>query len=177
MLLHRYVERTNVEKGADVKALLTASAAEEHAKKMEEIQFAASLCAISALRYLTDYLPSLDPGVMARILDTHDTCMSLVPLLCDPPWMRFSNKTGKMEGFEDNAWKQLEGDDKLKVNKNAAQVWLALNNLVVDPECRKKYVRFPLPLYSVNGVRRPGRARKKWPNGGVKNCGDNDRRD
>ena len=64
--------------------------------------------------------------------------MSLIPLLEDPPWWRISNRTRKVEGYEDNAWKTLDGDEKLRVNKHAAQVWLALNNLVVDPECRKK---------------------------------------
>ncbi len=108
--------------------------------KVNDIKFACSMCSIAVLRYLTDYLPSLDPGVMARLLDTHDVCMSLIPLLEDPPWQRVSNKSGALESYEDgsNGWKEIKGDDRLRVNKHAAQIWLALNNLVVDPECRKK---------------------------------------
>ena len=135
-----YVEKSNVGK-LDVKDLINTSQEEELEKKVADIKFAASMCSLAVLRYITDYLGSLDPGVMARILDTHDVCMSLIPLLEDPPWMRVGNRTGGLEAFLDNAWKEIKGDERVRVNKHAAQIWLTLNNLVVDPECRKKVRR------------------------------------
>ena len=33
----------------------------------------------------------------------------------------------------------MQGDERVRVCKHDAQVWLALNNLIVDPECRKRY--------------------------------------
>ena len=136
-----HVERTNLDQELTVKEVMGATPEQELSKKVDEIKFTCSLCSLAVLRYLTDYLGGLDPGVMARLLDTHDVCMSLIPLVEDPPWFRVSNRTNRPEAFEDNGWRELKGDDRLRVNKHAAQVWLALNNLVVDPECRKKVRR------------------------------------
>ncbi|QDZ22782.1 zinc finger MYND domain-containing protein [Chloropicon primus] len=134
-----YAESTNLDKDLSVKDVMNTTSEQELKKKMDETKFACSMCSLAVLRYLTDHLGGLDPGVMARLLDTHDVCMSLIPLLEDPPWWRVSNRTRQIESYEDNAWKALKGDERLRVNKHAAQIWLALNNLVVDPECRKKY--------------------------------------
>ena len=133
-----YAEATNLDKDLSVKDVMSTTPKEELRKKVDEIRFSCAMCSLAVLRYLTDYLNGLDPGVMARLLDTHDVCMSLIPLLEDPPWWRVSNRSRQIESYEDNAWKPLKGDEKLRVNKHAAQIWLALNNLVVDPECRKK---------------------------------------
>lgn len=39
--------------------------------------------------------------------------------------------------YEDNKW--VTKDDIHKLNKNEAQVWLALYNLYMDPQVRNKY--------------------------------------
>lgn len=133
-----YAEATNLDKDLSVKDVMSTTPKEELRKKVDEIRFSCAMCSLAVLRYLTDYLNGLDPCVMARLLDTHDVCMSLIPLLEDPPWWRVSNRSRQIESYEDNAWKPLKGDERLRVNKHAAQICLALNNLVVDPECRKK---------------------------------------
>ena len=133
-----YAESTNLDKDLSVKDVMETTPEQELRKKVKEIVFSCSMCSLAVLRYMTDYLGSMDPGVMARLLDTHDVCMSLIPLVEDPPWQRVSNKSRQIETYEDNTWKTLKGDERLRVNKHAAQIWLALNNLVVDPECRKK---------------------------------------
>lgn len=52
------------------------------------MRFGTALAALSVLRYMTDYGNELPLGVMARMLDTHDTIVQLVPLLEERPWMR-----------------------------------------------------------------------------------------
>jgi hypothetical protein len=53
-----------------------------------QLRFGTALAALSVLRYMTDYMTELPLGVMARMLDTHDSIMQLVPLLEERPWMR-----------------------------------------------------------------------------------------
>lgn len=53
-----------------------------------QLNFGIALSSISVLRYATDYGNDLPLGVMARMLDTHDTIVQLVPLLEERPWMR-----------------------------------------------------------------------------------------
>lgn len=118
---------------------------EEQETKVKELRFGAAISALSVLRYLTDYSESVALGVMARMLDTHDTIVQLVPLLEERPWVRRRKKgTGKdrkntMEVWDNGVWSPLPPEERLKVAKADAQVWLALNNLIVDPRCRAKY--------------------------------------
>lgn len=130
-----YVESTTVE--LDIKDLMRVTASEELAQKEDEIRYNAALCSISTLRYMTEYITSLDPGVMVRILDTNDVIMALIPMLNRPPWERV--RKGNTERYEDNQWHAVRGDALLKINKHSAQVWLALNNLIAEPDCRKRY--------------------------------------
>ncbi len=53
------------------------------------------------------------------------------------PWHK--KEDGKIYLYEDNKWSEIVPANKNKLNKVAAQVWLALYNLIMEPECRKKY--------------------------------------
>lgn len=86
---------------------------------------------------MTDYLPHLPVSLTSRMVTTSDMIMALVPLLDSPPWTRRRDR--KTERFEDNRWTLVEGSERLRVSKHEAQVWLALNNLLVDPRCRARY--------------------------------------
>ncbi|KAA6426414.1 MAG: zinc finger MYND domain-containing 10-like [Trebouxia sp. A1-2] len=84
-----------------------------------------------------DYLNVLPLALLTRLVTTNDTLMALVPLLEDPPWVRRRNK--KTEKFIGNVWTAIESRDRLKLTQHDAQVWLMLNNLLVDPKARAKY--------------------------------------
>jgi len=121
------------------------SKADEMADKVKELNFGIALSSISVLRYATDYGNDLPLGVMARMLDTHDTIVQLVPLLEERPWMRRRSKgQGKdkvrlTEVFNEGRWQVMPPEDRLKLCKADAQVWIALYNLITDPKCRGKY--------------------------------------
>ncbi|GBG61442.1 hypothetical protein CBR_g21787 [Chara braunii] len=91
--------------------------------------------------YLTDYMVSLPLCVMGRILCTNEEIMTLVPLVDSPPWKRKRKVGDKVVGekFADGRWIPIPPDEKLKLTKLDAQVWLALYNLMVEPKCRAKY--------------------------------------
>ena len=125
------------------KDLLNARASDEFAEKEAEVRFGTATCALTVLRYLTDYINDVPLCVMARLLDTHDVQMLLVPLLEERPWVR--RVPGKNGGpfvneiFADGRWVEQPREDRLQLTKCDAQTWLALNNLTVDAKCRAKY--------------------------------------
>uniref|UniRef100_A0A061SCF1 Zinc finger mynd domain-containing protein 10-like n=1 Tax=Tetraselmis sp. GSL018 TaxID=582737 RepID=A0A061SCF1_9CHLO len=108
---------------------------EEHFDdKIREIVAIASL---SITRYLTDHVKALPLGVVNRMVNTCDILIALVPLVHNPPWVR--RWKGCIQKFIHNRWQQVDKADRLKITSLDAQVWLALNNLVVDPVFRDKY--------------------------------------
>ena len=125
------------------KELLNARAGDEFAEKEAEVRFGTATCALTVLRYLTDYINDVPLCVMARLLDTHDAQMLLVPLLEERPWLRrVPGKGGGRdvnEVFADGRWTEQPREDRLQLTKCDAQTWLALNNLTVDAKCRAKY--------------------------------------
>ena len=136
-------------KERSAKELVDQKPADEFADKERDIRFGTACCALTVLRYLTDYINQVPLCVMARLLDTHDTQMLLVPLLEERPWMRRRKKiTGGSSGgnnkpvteiFADGRWTEQAREDRLQLTKCDGQVWLALNNLTVDAKCRAKY--------------------------------------
>lgn len=128
------------------KELVDQKPADEFAHKERDIRFGAACCALTVLRYLTDYINQVPLCVMARLLDTHDTQMLLVPLLEARPWMRRRKVSGAGAGgkpitevFADGRWTEQAREDRLQLTKCDGQVWLAVNNLTVDAKCRAKY--------------------------------------
>eukprot|EP00227_Mantoniella_beaufortii_P000577 CAMPEP_0197611384 /NCGR_PEP_ID=MMETSP1326-20131121/55248_1 /TAXON_ID=1155430 /ORGANISM="Genus nov. species nov., Strain RCC2288" /LENGTH=573 /DNA_ID=CAMNT_0043180021 /DNA_START=209 /DNA_END=1926 /DNA_ORIENTATION=- len=114
--------------------------------KEREIRFGTACCALTILRYLTDYINQVPLCVMARLLDTHDSVMLLVPLLEERPWVRRRKPNGGAAGakpitevFSDGRWSEQVREDRLQLTKCDGQVWLAVNNLTVDAKCRAKY--------------------------------------
>ena len=136
-----YVERTARQRSAE--ELLGTSAEEDLQEKEDEIRFNTALCALSVLRYITDFAPGAHPGAVARMVSMNDAVIALIPLIDSPPWVRRrrvrDQKKRVLEKFVEGKWQVVQGDERVRVCKHDAQVWLALNNLIVDPECRKRY--------------------------------------
>jgi hypothetical protein len=70
-------------------------------------------------------------------VETDVLCL-LVPLIEERPWLRTTSK-GDREIFDNQKWNVVPKEDYSRIPKLEAQVWLAVYNLFMDPECRKKY--------------------------------------
>ncbi|BBN15450.1 zinc finger MYND domain-containing protein 10 [Marchantia polymorpha subsp. ruderalis] len=114
---------------------------EEVEDKVARNRFCAGVCALSVLRYLTDYISSLSPCVMARLLDCHDVVMALIPLVESAPWTRKRKSGDKrwVEKYSKGKWSEVPPADRYLLVEPDVQLWLAINNLLVDLKCRNKY--------------------------------------
>jgi len=101
------------------------------------ISFGCACSAVTLVRFLTDNAKGLPLGVLTRMLSDHDVVQALVPLLDRPPWRRL--RGGKAQVFSDGRWADQPAEEARRLTKMDAQVWLALNNLLLSPECRTKY--------------------------------------
>eukprot|EP00873_Tetraselmis_striata_P028698 jgi/Tetstr1/448962/TSEL_036187.t1 len=113
------------------------SSLEAFEEKQQEINFGVAMAALSIQRYLTDHVKLLPLGVVGRMVNTCDVLMALVPLLDNPPWVR--RRKGETQKFVQNKWASVERAERMKLTPADAQVWLAINNLVVDPAFTEKY--------------------------------------
>lgn len=102
-----------------------------------EIEFNCCMYALTIFRFITDNVKELSPSIVHRILEKHDAALALVYIIEESPFKR-KDKSG-FKKFTGNKWEKVSYDDYLKVTQYEAQVWLALNNLLVDPETRNKY--------------------------------------
>ncbi|OAE24064.1 hypothetical protein AXG93_2402s1230 [Marchantia polymorpha subsp. ruderalis] len=87
---------------------------EEVEDKVARNRFCAGVCALSVLRYLTDYISSLSPCVMARLLDCHDVVMALIPLVESAPWTRKRKSGDKrwVEKYSKGKWSEVPPADR-----------------------------------------------------------------
>nr|XP_054751813.1 zinc finger MYND domain-containing protein 10-like [Lytechinus pictus] len=125
----------------DGKSIDESSAMEELRRQQRKIQFDVSIKAISIFRYITDNLSSLSLSVTTRILNTLDLPSLLVQLVDDPPWTKY--KDGKLTKYIDNKWQEVAPSDRLQLTKLEGQVWIALYNLLMGPDCQQKYAFNP----------------------------------
>jgi len=112
--------------------------AQRLAEQQKTISFTCACTAITLIRFMTDNVKVMPLGVLSRMLTDQDILQTLVPLLDNPPWKRTFK--GKLQTFSDGRWSDQESNDSHRLTKMDAQVWLALNNLLLAPECRAKYV-------------------------------------
>ncbi|NXK56806.1 ZMY10 protein, partial [Chauna torquata] len=110
---------------------------QELQKQAEVMEFEISLKALSVLRFITDQVDSLPLSALTRMLNTHNLPCLLVELLERCPWS--CREAGKLKKFENGAWHVVPPEDRVKMTKLDGQVWLALLNLLLDPECQRKY--------------------------------------
>ncbi|XP_034169870.2 zinc finger MYND domain-containing protein 10 isoform X3 [Pangasianodon hypophthalmus] len=101
------------------------------------LEFEISLKALSVLRYITDHVESLSLSVLTRMLNTHNLPCVLVQLVEHCPWSRSSG--GNLQKYEGGKWREIPAEDRLKMTKLEGQVWIALLNLLLKPDCQRKY--------------------------------------
>ncbi|XP_056357175.1 zinc finger MYND domain-containing protein 10 isoform X2 [Oenanthe melanoleuca] len=126
---------TSAELGAE--HLASPSSMQELQKQAEMMEFEISLKALSVLRFITDQVDSLPLSALARMLNTHNLPCLLVELVEHCPWSCW--EAGKLKKFENGTWHVVPPEDHVKMTKLDGQVWLALLNLLLSPECQQKY--------------------------------------
>ncbi|NXX55956.1 ZMY10 protein, partial [Scopus umbretta] len=110
---------------------------QELQKQAETMEFEISLKALSVLRFITDQVESLPLSALTRMLNTHNLPCLLVELVEHCPWS--CCEADKLKKFENGTWHVVPPEDQVKMTKLDGQVWLALLNLLLSPECRCKY--------------------------------------
>ncbi|XP_052534728.1 GATOR complex protein NPRL2 isoform X5 [Tympanuchus pallidicinctus] len=113
------------------------SSMQELQKQAEMMEFEISLKALSVLRFITDQVGSLPLSALTRMLNTHNLPCLLVELVEHCPWS--CREAGKFKKFENGTWHVVPPEDQMKMTKLDGQVWLALLNLLLSPECQHKY--------------------------------------
>ncbi|XP_038004719.1 zinc finger MYND domain-containing protein 10 isoform X2 [Motacilla alba alba] len=117
--------------------LASPSSLQELQKQAEVMEFEISLKALSVLRFITDQVDSLPLSALTRMLNTHNLPCLLVELVEHCPWSCW--EAGKLKKFENGTWHVVSPEDRVKMTKLDGQVWLALLNLLLSPECQRKY--------------------------------------
>ncbi|NXE88064.1 ZMY10 protein, partial [Menura novaehollandiae] len=110
---------------------------QELQKQAETMEFEISLKALSVLRFIIDQVESLPLSALTRMLNTHNLPCLLVELVEHCPWSCW--EAGKLKKFENGTWHVVPPEDQVKMTKLDGQVWLALLNLLLSPECQRKY--------------------------------------
>ncbi|KAJ3330979.1 CRISPR-associated protein 1 [Blyttiomyces sp. JEL0837] len=110
----------------------------------KELAFAIAINSLSILRYMTDFINELELPIVTQILNKNETICSAVYLLEKSPWLREYYHKGEkkkvISRFDSGNWKIIPRDELPRLSKVEAQVWIMLYNLLLDPECRRKYI-------------------------------------
>ena len=77
-----------------------------------EIQLNCCMHALTILRYITDNMSFVSPSVVSRVLDTHDSVISLVYLVEKAPWKK-RNKSAIYK-YINSRWVEVNHEDSLK---------------------------------------------------------------
>ncbi|XP_074952503.1 zinc finger MYND domain-containing protein 10 isoform X2 [Phalacrocorax aristotelis] len=119
------------------KDLASSSSMQELQQQAETMEFEISLKALSVLRFITDQVESLPLSALTRMLNTHNLPCLFVELVEHCPWS--CREAGTLKKFENGTWHVVPPEDQMKITKLDGQVWLALLNLLLSPECQRKY--------------------------------------
>ena len=92
----------------------------------------------SLIRFIADHLKDLSVGVVHQMMENNDIPCALVPLLELKPWIR-KNSKGQTEKFEDQRWQVVKDDEKSKLPKIEAQIWLTIYNMFLSQDTNRKY--------------------------------------
>ncbi|XP_030061359.1 zinc finger MYND domain-containing protein 10 [Microcaecilia unicolor] len=117
--------------------LSSTSSLQELKLQAEALEFDIALKAMTVLRYITDNINSLPLSGLHRLLTTHNVPCLLVQMIEHCPWSR--HEKGQLKKYENGRWYPVLPENHLKMTKMDGQVWIALYNLLLRPECQQKY--------------------------------------
>jgi hypothetical protein len=129
--------------GASPTDVAAQTEAESWQRRVDEITFSVALSSLSILRYITDGLGKLPLQCVTRAVETCDLACALVPLVERPPWtqrVRRPRPAGPLIlKWAGNKWTEVPASDARRLCQPEAQTWLALGNLLCEPEARRAY--------------------------------------
>ncbi|KAI8927968.1 hypothetical protein BC831DRAFT_450433 [Entophlyctis helioformis] len=117
---------------------LAANDTEQLKQNTAGLDHSIAISGLAALRYITDVADTLDITIIDALIVAKDTITTLVALIERAPWLRRTS-SGSFQMFDNNRWETVKEEDMGVLGKAEAQVWLSLYNLMMEPECRKKY--------------------------------------
>ncbi|KAJ3411759.1 Zinc finger MYND domain-containing protein 10, partial [Chytridiales sp. JEL 0842] len=125
----------------DLKKLLSVSESDSLTSNKKELDFSIAISSLSILRYITDLVSDLDVSTLTLLINTNETIVNLTLLMENAPWVRKrKTKNGLVfERFDNSQWTVIDRQDLEQLGKVEAQVWIALYNLLLDPECTRKH--------------------------------------
>jgi hypothetical protein len=100
--------------------------------------FKVGVACVAVLRCVADYAHKLPLAAAARLMDTHDVALLMVPLIENPPWVRRGAR-GAWQKYVGHAWADVPPGDLLVLTPPEGQPWLALHALLLEPELRRRY--------------------------------------
>ncbi|KAJ3293674.1 Zinc finger MYND domain-containing protein 10 [Rhizoclosmatium sp. JEL0117] len=112
-------------------------------KNHSDLNFAIAINSLSIFRYITDQCSDISLAVLTRILNFNNMICSCVHLIEQSPWLQKKvgkEKKAKFSIFENGNWKDIDQEECQRLGKVEAQIWLSLYNLLLDNECRRKFV-------------------------------------
>ncbi len=106
-------------------------------EQQERLEFSCAISALTVVRFISENASSIPISALNRLLVEQDIIQTLIPLLDNKPWSRYHKE--KLQRYVDGRWTDVPSEDLHRVCKTEAQVWLLLNNLLLDRDCRSKY--------------------------------------
>lgn len=103
------------------------------------LTFDISIKVLSIVGFLTDHHSVLPLSALHRLLNTHDFPVLLITILEKKPWFQ-SESNGKCKKYFEGKWIEVDIEEKLKLTKTEGQIWISLLHLLLDDECRQKYI-------------------------------------
>lgn len=121
-----------------VEEMLKKTRLSEFEDQKSEIDFSIAMMCISIIRFITDYIKYLPVTIGHHLLIDNDILCILVPLIEEKPYLR-TNKNNEREVYENSKWTVVPKNEYSKIPKLEGNLWVAIYNLFMEPECRKKY--------------------------------------
>jgi hypothetical protein len=126
----------NLQQRSDAQSLVNKSEEESFEESIKEMEFSIAMNCLGLFRSISDQINDLPLSALNLLLVDKDMIVTLVQMIEKAPWIR---KQKDLEKFENGTWHRISVEDLEIVTKLEAQVWLALMNLTLENECKKKY--------------------------------------
>ena len=124
-------------RGLSAEEILNQTDADRLKEQQNRLEFSCAISALTIVRFISENASSIPISALNRLLVEQDIIQTLIPLLDHKPWSRYHKV--QLQRYIDGRWTDVPTEDLHRVCKTEAQVWLLLNNLLLDRDCRSKY--------------------------------------
>ncbi|XP_023209460.1 zinc finger MYND domain-containing protein 10-like [Centruroides sculpturatus] len=85
------------------------------------------------------HFKGLPLSTLHRLLSTHDFPIFLITILEMKPWLQ-SHSNEKCKKYFEGKWIEVDAEERLKLTKTEGQIWIGLFHLLLDDDCKRKYI-------------------------------------